>query len=137
MDLIQIVENEFTQPLREAIANDDLIATRKLINSISQIKTESNGQITIDVFAESYILNLRDGTQYENNLSLSDIETWIEAKGLTGSLDAGAVYNSILTNGTIWDRQGGVQGLKNIINKINVQRVMDILISEAKNQILK
>lgn len=137
MDLIQIVENEFTQPLREAIANDDLIATRKLINSISQIKTESNGQITIDVFAESYILSLRDGTQYENNISLSDIETWIEAKGLTGSLDAGAVYNSILTNGTIWDRQGGVQGLKNIINEINVQRVMDILISEAKNQILK
>ena len=109
MDIAELVEQEFTQPLREAIATDDLIATRQLINSVSQTYENQNNVQTVRVFAESYILQLRDGEQYKNDLSLSNIETWIEAKGLSGTLDPSAVYKSILRDGTTWDRIGGVR----------------------------
>ena len=68
---------------------------------------------------------------------MSDIEIWIEAKGLSGTLDATAVYNSILKNGTLYDRIGGVKSLKQIINDTNVKRVMNIFIDNAKNELLK
>lgn len=136
MDLGQLVEQEFTQPLREAILTDDLVATRQLINSVSQTYIEANNQQIVKVFAESYILELRDGEQYKNELSLSDIATWIDAKGLSGTLDPSAVYNSILRDGTIWDRQGGVKGLQKIINDQNVKRVLDIAIANEKTKLL-
>lgn len=137
MDLDKLVNNEFTQPLKEAIITDDLIATRQLIESVKQVYTQTDTKKTVEVFAESYILQLRDGEQFKNELSLIDIEKWIDAKGLSGTLAPSAVYNSILRDGTTWDRIGGVKGLQNIINEANIQRIMDIAVAESKNEILK
>jgi len=45
------------------------------------------------------------------------------------------VLNSILENGTTWDRQGGSSRLKAVLNPENIQRIMNIAIDETINEI--
>jgi hypothetical protein len=131
MDLAALVDREFVQPLKEAIVTDDLIATRQLINSVTLESNLTVNKDEVKVYAMDYVLELRDGEQYKSPPTLADIVEWVEAKGLAGTLEPEAVLNSILENGTIWDRQGGVQGLKAIINPENIQRIMNIAIDET------
>jgi hypothetical protein len=137
MDLEALVDDELIQPLRGAIVAEDMVATRQLIESISTQTTKTETIDEVRVYAEDYILQLRDGTQFENPPSLEDIETWIEAKGLAGTLDPYAVLASILSEGTSWDRQGGSTKLQEVLSPENVQRIMNIAIEENKNEILK
>lgn len=130
MDLAAIVEKEFTQPLKDAIVADDLIATRQLINSVAQDVEITATKQTVRVMAEKYILELRDGEQYKSPPTLEAIEKWIIAKGLEGTLNAYAVLNSIEVNGTTWDRQGGSVELQAVINKANVKRVMGVAVQQ-------
>jgi hypothetical protein len=135
MDLAALVDKEFLQPLKEAIINDDLIATKQLINSVRLESNITANKDEVKVYAESYILELRDGEQYKSPPTLDEIETWVAAKGLDGLLDPAAVWRSILEDGTTWDRLGGVPSLKAIISPENIQRVMNIAIDETLNEI--
>jgi hypothetical protein len=133
MDLAEITEREFTQRVRDALKTDDLIATRQLIESVKQEGEEAQHRETVKIYAERYILQIRDGEQYKDEPTISDIEQWIEAKGLSGTLEPWAVLNSIKQNGTTWDRIGGSAALKEVINPEIIQRVMDIAVqNEAK-----
>ena len=135
MDLAALVETEFVQPLRDAIVMDDLIATGQLRDSVRLESNITANKQEVKVYAMDYVLELRDGTQYQSPPTLDDIVEWVEAKGLAGTLDPGAVWQSILRDGTIWDRQGGVQSLKAVINPENIQRIMNIAIDETINEI--
>jgi hypothetical protein len=137
MDLGAIVDDELIQPLRGAIVAEDMVATRQLIESISTQTTKTETLEEVRVYAEDYLLELRDGEQFKSPPTLEAIETWIEAKGLAGTLDPYAVLGSILAEGTSWDRQGGSVKLQEVLSPENVQRIMNIAIEENKNEILK
>ena len=131
MDLAEIVDDEFIQPLRGAIVTEDMVATRQLIDSVQLRDTSTKDKDEVSVYAESYILELRDGEQYKSPPTLADITTWIDAKGLTGTLDPYAVLATIRTEGTTWDKKGGSTRLKDVINPQNVQRIMDIAVENS------
>lgn len=137
MDLEALVDDELIQPLRGAIVADDLVATRQLIESVSMQTTKTDNLEEVRVYAESYILELRDGEQYKSPPTIEDITTWVEAKGLAGILDPYAVLATIRTEGTTWDRKGGSPQLQSILNEGNIQRIMDIAIDETINEISK
>jgi hypothetical protein len=131
MDLAGIVDDEFVQPLRGAIVTEDMVATRQLIDSVQLRDTSTKDKDEVSVYAESYILELRDGEQYKSPPTLADITTWIDAKGLTGTLDPYAVLATIRTEGTTWDKKGGSTRLKDVINPQNVQRIMNIAVENS------
>ena len=131
MDLAAIVDDEFIQPLRGAIVTEDMVATRQLIESVQLRDTSTKDKDEVSVYAESYILELRDGEQYKSPPTLADITTWIDAKGLTGTLDPYAVLATIRAEGTTWDKKGGSTRLRDVINPQNVQRIMDIAVENS------
>jgi len=135
MDLEALVDDEFVQPLRGAIVAEDMIATRQLINSVTATGNITANKQEVKVFAAAYILELRDGTQYQSPPTLQDIETWINAKGLDGVLDPHAVLANILSEGTSWDKKDGSALLQEIISPENIQRIMNIAIDETINEI--
>jgi hypothetical protein len=135
MDLAGIVDDELLQPLRGAIVGDNLIATGQLRDSVRMESEKTDVKETVRIFAESYILELRDGEQYKNQTTLQDIEIWLSAKGLDGILDAHAVLATIKTEGTTWDRRGGSSKLQGVLNKENIQRIMKIAIEETTKKI--
>lgn len=137
MDLEALVDEEFVQPLRGAIVADNLIATRQLIESVHTTSNITANKQEVKVFAESYILELRDGEQYKSPPNIEDIKIWVEAKGLEGTLDPYAVLATILTEGTTWDQKGGSAKLQDVLNPENVQRIMNIAIDETINEISK
>lgn len=137
MNLEALVDDELIQPLRGAIAADDLVATRQLIESVSMQTTKTDDIDEVRVYAESYILELRDGEQYKSQPTIEDITVWVEAKGLDGILDPYAVLATILTEGTTWDKKGGSPQLQSILNEGNIQRIMNIAIDETINEISK
>lgn len=136
MDLEALVDDEFVQPLRGAIVGDNLIATRQLIESVHTTSIDTPNKQEVKVFAAAYILELRDGEQYKNPPSFQDIQNWVIAKGLDGILDPGAVWATIQTEGTTWDRKGGSAKLQAVLNEENVKRIMAIAIAETTNEIL-
>lgn len=135
MDLAALVEQEFIQPLKEAIETDDLIATRQLINSVRLESNITANKDEVKVYAEAYILELRDGEQYKSPPTLEDITIWVEAKGLAGLMDPAAVWESILENGTTWDRIGGSKALQAVINPEVIQSIMNTAIGETINEL--
>jgi hypothetical protein len=137
MNLEALVDDEFVQPLRGAIVADNLIATRQLIESVQMENTSTENKDEVKIYAESYILELRDGEQYKSPPNIEDIKIWVEAKGLEGTLDPYAVLATILTEGTTWDRKGGSSRLQEVLSPENVQRIMNIAIDETINEISK
>ena len=137
MDLAVLVDSELLQPLKDAIATDDLIATGRLRDSVKLESTITPDKDEVKIYAEAYILELRDGEQYKNEPTLADITEWVEAKGLSGLMDPEAVLSSILRDGTTWDRIGGSPALKTVLNPENIQRIMNIAIDETINEISK
>jgi len=130
MDLERIVETELVQPLIGAIETDDLIATRRLIESVTFESTSTPDKDEVKIYALDYILELRDGEQYKSPPTLADIVEWLAAKGLDGVMDPETVLNAILRDGTTWDRVGGSPALKSVLNPTNIQRVMDLAIND-------
>ena len=135
MDLAYIVDDELLQPLRGAIVADNLIATGQLRDSVKMEVEKTDTKEIVRIFAESYILELRDGEQYKNPVNLEDIKIWLEAKGLDGVLDPNAVLATIKTEGTTWDKKGGSQQLQDVLNKENIQRIMNIAIENTTKKI--
>ena len=135
MDLGQLVQTELVEPLIEAILDEDMVATEQLLQSVHYETNITANKDEVKVYAMDYLLELRDGEQYKSLPTLEEIESWILAKDLEGTLDAEAVLNSILENGTTWDRQGGSERLKAVLNPENIQRIMNIAIDETINEI--
>lgn len=135
MPLEDVVQREFTDSILRAINADNLIATRQLLYSVQQKATTTDTKQIVEIVAESYILELRDGTQ-PNEVDIVDIAIWIKAKGLEGILQPHAVQASIRENGTTWNRQGGSYALKLVLNEDNVKRVLDIAVKEETEKIL-
>lgn len=136
MDLAAIVDDELVQPLRGSIVGDDLVATGQLRDSVGLIDESTENKKTVHLVAMNYVLELRDGEQYKNPPTLEDIKNWLEAKGLDSVLDPYAVLATIQTEGTTWDKKGGSTKLQDILNKQNIQRVMDIAVKEETKKIL-
>jgi len=135
MDLGELVKTELVEPLIEAILEEDMVATQQLLQSVRYETNITANKDEVKVYAMDYLLELRDGEQYKSPPTLEEIEEWILAKDLEGTLDAEAVLNSILENGTTWDRQGGSARLKAVLNPDNIQRIMNIAIDETINEI--
>jgi len=135
MDLGQLVQTELVEPLIEAILQEDMVATQQLLQSVRYETNITPNKDEVKVYAESYLLELRDGEQYKSPPTLEDIETWILAKNLEGTLDAHAVLETIQQDGTTWDRQGGSDRLKAVLNPENIQRIMNIAIDETINEL--
>lgn len=136
MDLAAIVDDELVQPLRGAIVGDDLVATGQLLDSVGLVDESTENKKTVHLVAMNYVLELRDGEQYKNPPTLEDIKIWLEAKGLDSVLDPYAVLATIQTEGTTWDKKDGSTKLQDILNKQNIQRVMDIAVKEETKKIL-
>jgi len=136
MDLAAIVDDEFIQPLRGAIVAEDMVATRQLIDSLSFESEKTPDKDTVRVYAQSYILELRDGEQYKSPPKIEDIELWVEAKGLSGILDPYAVLGTILSEGTSWDKLGGSVLLQEIISEENIKRITDIAVEQKKQELI-
>lgn len=137
MDLAVLVDNELLQPLIDAIIEEDMVATEQLIQSIRYDTNLTADRDEVKVYAVEYLLELRDGEQYKSPPTLEDIEEWILAKDLEGKLDAFSVHQTILRDGTTWDRIGGSPALKAVLNPENIQRIMNIAIDETLNEISK
>lgn len=135
MDLGELVKTELVEPLIEAILEEDMVATEQLLQSVRYETNITANKDEVKVYAMDYLLELRDGEQYKSPPTLEDIQEWILAKDLEGTLDAEAVLNSILESGTTWDRQGGSDRLKAVLNPDNIQRIMNIAIDETINEI--
>jgi hypothetical protein len=136
MDLAAIVDDEFIQPLRGAIVAEDMVATRQLIDSLTMESEKTPDKDTVRVYAQSYILELRDGEQYKSPPTIEDIEIWIDAKGLSGILEPYAVLANIRTEGTTWDQKGGSLLLKEIISEENIKRITDIAVEQKKQELI-
>lgn len=130
MSLEAIVDDEFIQPLRGALTAENMIATRQLIESVKMESSILPNREEVKVYAESYILELRDGEQYKSPPTIDGIKIWVEAKGLDGVLDPYAVLGTILSEGTTWDKQGGSVRLKEVISDDNLQRIMNIAVED-------
>lgn len=135
MNLEAIVDDEFIQALRGAVVAENMVATRQLVDSISMQTTSTPDLEEVRVFAEDYILELRDGEQYKSPPTVENIRIWLEAKGLDGILDPYEVTASILAEGTTWDRKGGSLRLQEIISEENIKRVMNIAVEELTEEI--
>jgi len=135
MDLGQLVQTELVEPLIEAILDEDMVATEQLLQSVRYETNITANKDEVKVYAMDYLLELRDGEQYKSPPTLEDIEEWILAKDLEGTLDPFQVLESILEDGTTWDRQGGSARLKAVLNPENIQRIMNIAIEETINEI--
>lgn len=135
MDLGALVQKELVEPLIEAILDEDMVATQQLLQSVRYETNLTPNKDEVKVYAMDYLLELRDGEQYKSPPTLEDIEEWILAKDLEGTLDANAVLASILEDGTTWDQKGGSDRLKAVLNPENIQRIMNIAIDETINEI--
>lgn len=135
MALKDIVDDELVVPLIDAIISEDMVATQQLINSIKTEVEKTDTKETVRIFAEDYLLRLRDGTQFTKKPSLEDIENWIIAKNLEDFLNPYAVLENINQFGTSWDQEGGSKKLQNVLNKENIQRIMNIAIESTAKKI--
>lgn len=135
MDLGTLVQKELVEPLIEAILDEDMVATQQLLQSVKYETNLTPNKDEVKVYAMGYLLELRDGEQYKSPPTLEDIEEWILAKDLEGTLEASAVLETIQRDGTTWDQRGGSDRLKAVLNPENVQRIMNIAIDETINEI--
>lgn len=135
MDLEDLVDDELVVPLVDAVISEDMVATEQLIQSIKTETTKTSDIDEVRVYAESYLLELRDGEQYKSPPTLEDISTWILAKDLEGILDPYAVLENINQFGTSWDQKGGSTKLQEVLSESNIKRIMNIAIDETINEI--
>lgn len=137
MTVAEAIQTVVIDKLKKLVIDNDMVATRALLNSIRYEKNESFGQEAYDIIALDYIIGLNDGvapgeTPYP---SIEDIQTWIDAKGL--DLNPYAVRNSIIANGTTWYRQGGSNIVTDSINDETLNEVIKLAEPEIKNNIAK
>lgn len=134
MTTAEAVQSVIIDKLKQSIIANDMVATRALLNSVRYELNETNGQTSYDIIAMDYIIGLEYGiAPNEDPASIENIQRWIDAKGLP--LNAYAVRNSILNNGTTWYRQGGSNIVTDAINQEAFNQVIELSKEEIKQNI--
>lgn len=135
MTIDEAVQSVIIDKLKQAIVDNDMVATRALYNSVRFEKKELLEQITIEIFALDYIVGLDHGVAPREKPypEIEDLKIWLEAKGL--ELNPYAVQQNIIKNGTTWYQQGGSHIVTDSINEEAFKHVVDLASSDIKLKI--
>ena len=137
MDLGAAVQTLIIDKLKASIIDNDMVATKALLNSVRYEQKELLQQTVISIYALDYIVGLNDGVAPEERPypNVEDIKIWLTAKGL--DLNPYAVKNSIIANGTTWYRQGGSHTVTDSINSEAFKQVVELARPDLQNKIKK
>ena len=137
MDLGQAVQTIIIDKLKASIIDNDMVATKALLNSVRYEQKELLQQTVIEIYALDYIVGLDQGVAPEERPypEIEDIKIWLTAKGL--DLNPYAVKNSIIANGTTWYRQGGSHIVTDSINSEAFKQVVEMARPDLQNKIKK
>lgn len=133
MTIDEAIQSVIIDKLKQAIVDNDMVATRALYNSVRFEKKELLEQITIEIFALDYIKDLDSGGGPGTPNNVADIAIWIRAKGL--DLNPFAVSESINKIGTTWWRQGGSHIVTDSINNEAFKQVIELATPDLKIKI--
>ena len=133
----EAVQTVIIDRLKRLIIEKDMVATRALLNSVRYEKNESFGQLSYDIIALDYIVGLNDGVAPGEQPvpEIREIQKWITAKGL--DLNAFAVRNSIISQGTTWYRGGGSHIVTDTINPEAFAEIIELAKPEFQDKIKK
>jgi len=131
----EAVQTVIIDKLKRLIVDNDMVATRALLNSVRYEKNQSLGLLSYDIIALDYIVDLNDGVEPRRKPlpDIEDLKTWISAKGL--DLNPYAVQQSIIQQGTTWYRQGGSNIVTDSINDEAFKQVIELAKPELQNSI--
>ena len=137
MELGAAVQTIIIDKLKASIIDNDMVATKALLNSVRYEQKELLQQTVIEIYALDYIVGLNDGVAPEERPypNVEDIKIWLTAKGL--DLNPYAVKNSIIANGTTWYRQGGSHIVTDSINSEAFKQVVEMARPDLQNKIKK
>lgn len=131
-DAVQLV---IIDKLKQLIVDNDMVATRALLNSVRYEENTSLGLLSYDIIALDYIVGLDEGIAPGEQPvpEIAELEKWIAAKGL--DLNPYAVRNSIISNGTTWFRQGGSHIVTDTINSEAFAQIIELSKDDIQNKI--
>lgn len=137
MEIGQAVQEIIIDTLKRAIIDNDMVATKALLNSVRYAQKELLNQTVIEIYALDYIVGLDKGVEPNEKPypDIEDIKIWLDAKGL--DLNPYAVRSSIIANGTTWHRQGGSHIVTDSINSETFKQVVEIARPNLQNKIKK
>ena len=137
MELGAAVQTIIIDKLKASIIDNDMVATKALLNSVRYEQKELLQQTVISLYALDYIVGLDIGVAPEERPypNVEDIKIWLAAKGL--DLNPYAVRNSIISNGTTWYRQGGSHIVTDSINSEAFKQVVEMARPDLQNKIKK
>ena len=137
MELGAAVQTIIIDKLKQSIIDNDMVATKALLNSVRYEQKELLQQTVISIYALDYIVGLNDGVAPEERPypEIEDIKIWLAAKGL--DLNPYAVKNSIIANGTTWYRHGGSHIVTDSINSEAFKQVVELARPDLQNKIKK
>jgi hypothetical protein len=126
MTIDEAVQSVIIDKLKRSIIDNDMVATRALLNSVRFDKKDLLQQITIDIYALDYIVGLDLGVAPGEQPfpTIANIQIWLDAKGL--DLNPYAVKANIIKNGTSWYQQGGSQIVTDSINAEAFNQVIEL-----------
>ena len=137
MELGAAVQTIIIDKLKASIIDNDMVATKALLNSVRYEQKELLQQTVIEIYSLDYIVGLDQGVAPEERPypEIEEIKIWLAAKGL--DLNPYAVKNSIIANGTTWYRQGGSQIVTDSINSEAFKQVVELARPDLQNKIKK
>ena len=137
MELGAAVQTIIIDKLKASIIDNDMVATKTLVNSVRYEQKELLQQTVINIYALDYIVGLDAGVAPEERPypEIEEIKIWLAAKGL--DLNPYAVKNSIIANGTTWYRQGGSHIVTDSINSGAFKQVVEMVRPDLQNKIKK
>lgn len=136
MTLDEAVQSVIIDKLKKSIIDNDMVATRALLNSVRFEKKELLGLTTYEIIALDYIVDLNYGVEPEHEPypTIEALDIWREAKGLQ-HLNSYAVRQSIMKLGTTWYRIGGSNIVTDTINKEAFKQVVELATPDLKIKI--
>ena len=131
----EAVQLVIVDKLKALILENDMVATRALLNSVRYEENVSFNQLSYDIIALDYIVGLDEGIAEGEQPypTIENLQKWIDAKGL--DLNPYAVRNSIINNGTTWYRQGGSNIIKETFNVEAINEVVRLSKPDIQKQI--
>lgn len=131
----EAVQLVIVDKLKDLILENDMVATRALLNSVRYEENVSFNQLSYDIIALDYIVGLDEGIAEGEQPypTIENLQKWIDAKGL--DLNPYAVRNSIINNGTTWYRQGGSNIIKETFNVEAINEVVRLSKPDIQKQI--
>jgi len=135
MTLDESIQTVVIDKLKRLIVENDMVATRALLNSVHFQKKELLGLTTYDIIALDYIIGLDEGVApgEQPYPEIEDLQIWLAAKNL--DLNPYAVRNSIIKNGTSWYQQGGSHIVTDTINDEAFKQVIELAKPDLQNKI--